>query len=113
MASPECGRCISNVRFFILHSVKGRLLLGGLRMHTSVFILLFTLITLLPAPFSATLSATQTTKQTPGVPNIQLLTRSTRRRESARLNYGGTVTLIGAPRGSVTIEGWNRNEIEV
>jgi hypothetical protein len=29
------------------------------------------------------------------------------------LNYGGTVTLIGAPRGSVTIEGWNRNEVEV
>jgi len=31
MASPECGRCISSVRFFILHSVKGRLLLGGLQ----------------------------------------------------------------------------------
>ena len=113
MASPECGRCISNVRFFILHSVKGRLLLGGLRMRTSVFILLFTLVSLLPSPLRATLSTTQKTKQTAVVPNIQLLTRSTRRRESARLSYGGTVTLVGAPRGSVTIEGWNRNEIEV
>ena len=87
--------------------------MGGLRMRTSVFILLFMLVALLPSPFCATLSATQTAKQTAVVPNIQLLTRSTRRRESARLNYGGTVTLVGAPRGSVTIEGWNRNEIEV
>jgi hypothetical protein len=103
--------------FFILHSVKGRLLLGGLRMRTSIFILLFTplftLATLLPSPTCATLSATQTPEQTAAVPNLQLLTRSTRRRETARLNYGGTVTLVGAPRGSVTIEGWDRNEVEV
>jgi hypothetical protein len=83
-------------------------------MHTSFFILLLTLVTLLPPSFGATLPATQAPKQSAAaVPNIQLLTRSTRRRESARLNYGGTVTLIGAPRGSVTIEGWNRNEVEV
>jgi hypothetical protein len=98
---------MSNVRFFILHSVKGRLLLGGLRMRTSIFILLFTplftLATLLPSPTCATLSATQTPEQTAAVPNLQLLTRSTRRRETARLNYGG----------SVTIEGWDRNEVEV
>jgi hypothetical protein len=108
---------MSNVRLFILHSVKGRLLLGGLRMRTSIFILLFTplftLATLLPSPTCATLSATQTPEQTAAVPNLQLLTRSTRRRETARLNYGGTVTLVGAPRGSVTIEGWDRNEVEV
>jgi hypothetical protein len=78
-------------------------------MHTSIFILLFTLATLLPWP----LSAQQASKQTTAAPNIQLLTRSTRRRESARLSYGGTVTLIGAPRGSVTVEGWNRSEVEV
>ena len=78
-------------------------------MHTSIFILLFTLATLLPGP----LRGTQTSKQTTAAPNIQLLTRSTRRRESSRFNYGGTVTLVGAPRGSVTVEGWNRNEVEV
>jgi hypothetical protein len=78
-------------------------------MYTSIFILLFTLATLLPAP----LPATQTSKQTTSAPNIQLLTRSTRRRESARFSYGGTVTLVGAPRGSVTVEGWNRNEVEL
>jgi hypothetical protein len=77
-------------------------------MYTSIFILLFTLATLLPAP----LPATQTSKQTTSAPNIQLLTRSTRRRESARFSYGGTVTLVGAPRGSVTVEGWYRNDVD-
>lgn len=46
-------------------------------------------------------------------PEIQLLTRTSTRRETARLSYGGTVTLIAAPRGSVTVEGWQRNEVEL
>src|ERR1043165_3527178 len=46
-------------------------------------------------------------------PEIQLLTRTSTRRETARFSYGGTVTLIAAPRGSVTVEGWQRNEVEV
>jgi hypothetical protein len=46
-------------------------------------------------------------------PEIQLLTRTSTRRETARFSYGGTVTLIAAPRGSVTVEGWSRNEVEV
>ena len=46
-------------------------------------------------------------------PEIQLLTRTTTRRETRRFSYGGTVTLIGAPRGSVTVEGWSRNEVEL
>ena len=81
-------------------------------MYTSIFIRLFTLAAFLPVPLSVSF-AEQTSKQTTAAPNIQLLTRSTRRRESSRFSYGGTVTLIGAPRGSVTVEGWNRNEVEV
>jgi hypothetical protein len=46
-------------------------------------------------------------------PEVQLLTRSTTRRETRRFAYGGTVTVIGAPRGSVTVEGWSRNEVEL
>ena len=46
-------------------------------------------------------------------PEIQLLTRSTTRRETRRFSYGGTVTLIAAPRGSVTVEGWSRNKVEL
>jgi hypothetical protein len=43
----------------------------------------------------------------------ELLKRTTTRKESARFNFGGTVTVVGAPRGSVTIEGWQRNEVEL
>ena len=44
---------------------------------------------------------------------VQLLTRTTRRQETHHFSYGGTVTLIAAPRGSVTVEGWARNEVEL
>src|SRR5215813_4307203 len=46
-------------------------------------------------------------------PEVQLLTRTSTRHETRRFSYGGTVTLIAAPRGSVTVEGWNRNEVEL
>jgi len=42
-----------------------------------------------------------------------LLTRTATRRESHRFGYGGTMTIIGAPRGSITVEGWPRSEVEV
>ncbi len=45
--------------------------------------------------------------------DIQLLTRTSTRKETRRFSYGGTVTLIAAPRGAVTIEGWSRNEVEL
>jgi hypothetical protein len=51
--------------------------------------------------------------QKPVVPDIELLTRTSTRRETRRFQYGGTVTLIAAPRGSITVEGWQRNEVEL
>src|SRR5918996_2611455 len=51
--------------------------------------------------------------QKTAAPEIQLLTRTTRRHETRRFSYGGTVTLIAAPRGAVTVEGWARNEVEL
>lgn len=42
-----------------------------------------------------------------------LLTRTTTRREVRRFGYGGTVTIYGAPEGSITIKGWSRSEVEV
>jgi hypothetical protein len=81
-----------------------------MKMHKITFALctVFIVVALLPARVSA-----KQTNKAAVAPPVQLLTRTTRRRESARLNYGGTVTLIGAPRGAVTIEGWQRNEVEV
>ena len=42
-----------------------------------------------------------------------LIKRTITRHETARLLYGGTVTLTAAPAGSITIEGWQRNEVDV
>ncbi|MEJ7713752.1 MAG: hypothetical protein WKF84_28875 [Pyrinomonadaceae bacterium] len=30
-----------------------------------------------------------------------------------RFSFGGTVSIIGAPRGTITIEGWNKREFEL
>jgi hypothetical protein len=49
----------------------------------------------------------------PIMPVGPLLTRTITRHESRRFFYAGTVTVTGAPSGSVTIEGWQRNEVEV
>ena len=44
---------------------------------------------------------------------VLLLTRTTTRHEVRRFGYGGTVTLVGAPQGSIVVEGWSRSEVEV
>ncbi|HEV2829674.1 MAG TPA: hypothetical protein VGW76_18895 [Pyrinomonadaceae bacterium] len=41
------------------------------------------------------------------------LVRTTSRHEVRRFGYGGTVTLVGAPNGSIIIEGWARNEVDI
>ena len=46
-------------------------------------------------------------------PTPALLKRTTTRRESRRLGYGGSVTVYGAPEGSVTVEGWSKDEVEI
>ena len=44
---------------------------------------------------------------------VVLLTRTTTKHEVRHFGYGGTVTIIGAPKGSITVEGWPRSEVEV
>ncbi len=41
------------------------------------------------------------------------LKRTTARREVRRLGFGGSLTIYGAPAGSVTIEGWSKGEVEI
>jgi hypothetical protein len=41
------------------------------------------------------------------------LTRTTTRRETRRFGFGNTLTIVGAPVGSITVEAWRRSEIEV
>jgi hypothetical protein len=52
-------------------------------------------------------------KGTPPAPAAPLLKRTTTRRETRRLGYGGSVTLVGAPEGSVTVEAWPKDEVEI
>ena len=73
-----------------------------------LFFALLLLALLIPPP----VSFSQEKKAAAALPT-EFLKRTTTRRETRRFNYGGTVTVIGAPRGSVTIEGWPRNEVEL
>lgn len=41
------------------------------------------------------------------------LTRTTTRHEARRFNYGSSLTIIGAPAGSITIEAWPKSEIDI
>ena len=42
-----------------------------------------------------------------------LVKRTTTRREVRRLGFGGSVTVYGAPEGSITVEAWSRPEVEI
>ena len=50
--------------------------------------------------------------QKPEAPKADLV-RTITRHETHRLPYGGTLSIVGAPAGSITIEGWNRSEIDI
>jgi hypothetical protein len=59
------------------------------------------------------ISARSQKKKTPEINRPPLLVRTTSRHELRRFPFGGTLTLIGAPEGSITIEGWSRNEVDI
>ena len=42
-----------------------------------------------------------------------LLKRTTYKTEKFDFGAGGTVSIVGAPSGSITIEGWQKNEVEI
>ncbi|MEP6920877.1 MAG: hypothetical protein ABI967_07115 [bacterium] len=65
-----------------------------------------------PASFHAQEKGPTRSKSNIQTPQV-LLTRTILRHESRRLGYGGTVTILGAPEGSITIEGWPRSEVEL
>jgi hypothetical protein len=52
-------------------------------------------------------------KKTPDVNRAPAMVRTTIRHESRRFGYGGMLTIVGAPEGSITIEGWSRSEVDV
>lgn len=62
---------------------------------------------------AASAASAQKSKRAPASPPGPLLTRTIARHDIKRFGYGGTVTVVGAPQGSITIEGWPRNEVEI
>jgi hypothetical protein len=61
----------------------------------------------------ATAAAAAAASPTPAPTPAAQLTRSTTRHETRRFNYGGTLTIYGAPEGSITVEAWSRNEVDI
>jgi len=62
--------------------------------------------------FSSSTSSGQKNKPVTTAPPV-LLKRTISRHESARLGFGGSVTIVGAPIGSVVVEGWQKNEVDL
>lgn len=53
---------------------------------------------------------TEATAPTQAAPK---LTRTTSKHEVRRFGYGSSLTIIGAPAGSITIEAWPRSEVDI
>jgi hypothetical protein len=80
--------------------------LYSLRMLNKLLFIIFALTFGLQASSSA-----QKNKIAPsGAP---LLTRTISRHEVRRFGHGGTITIVGAPRGSITVQGWQKNEVDI
>ena len=45
--------------------------------------------------------------------NKQFLKRTTYKTDTVDFGVGGTVSIIGAPNGSISVEGWQKNEVEI
>jgi hypothetical protein len=83
--------------------------LPGRKLHAN-WILFPGLVLLLIS--TATVASPQKSKAIP-VPTGPLLKRTTTRHEVRRFAYGGAFTVVGAPQGSIVIEGWTKNEVDV
>ncbi|MDQ3820823.1 MAG: hypothetical protein M3362_24485, partial [Acidobacteriota bacterium] len=63
--------------------------------------------------YISTVSAQQKDGKSAQPPPQPTLTRTVSRHESRRFGYGSTLTIIGAPEGSITIEAWGKSEMDV
>src|SRR5438105_2191053 len=69
-------------------------------------------IGLLCALSHSIVSAQQKEKSAPPAPQATL-TRTTTKHEARRFGYGSSLTIIGAPAGSLIIEAWNKSEVDI
>ncbi|MBD0369720.1 MAG: hypothetical protein ICV60_02615 [Pyrinomonadaceae bacterium] len=87
---------------------------SGARFVAIVFMFFFcTLAATFTAPPSSSAQQKDKKSATAQSQPAPQLTRSTTKQETRRFGYGGSVTLIGAPNGSITIEAWPRSEVDI
>ena len=86
---------------------------GMLKLRSALASLLFLSISFWPALGAQSGRQPAEKKKAAEAAPAPLLKRTATRRETKRLGYGGSVTVYGAPEGSVTIEAWPRSEVEV
>src|SRR4051794_38449991 len=72
----------------------------------------YSLLLILTLPVIAYSQQKDKKNQTPP-PAPLALKRTTVRHETRRLGYGSAVTILGAPSGSIIIEGWNKSEVDI
>ena len=79
----------------------------------ALLLIVLALLACSPARAGGSQKSNKTKAAAPPAPQAELLKRTTTRRETKRLGHGGTVTINGAPDGSITVEGWSKNEVEI
>ena len=77
--------------------------------ETVVTVLLAAVIILLS---NSAVSAQPKDKNNPPV-TPPTLKRTTSRHEVRRFNYGSSLTIVGAPAGTITIEAWQKSEVDI
>lgn len=110
---------ISFDSFFYHHPAPIKLMkpfqrINGARIICLSFILLVCMALVIGTHANSS-SAQQKDKKNAAQPQVTapLLTRTTTRHENRRFGYGGSVTIVGAPNGSITIEAWPRSEVDI
>jgi len=89
---------------------KSRKILVAARLISVVCASLLLLLTLAAGVSSQRKSKAETANQTPALP---ALVRTATRNQVRRLGYGGTITIFGAPEGSITIEAWPQGTADI
>ncbi len=88
-------------------------LLSAHRTRAFFFVVLLSLVSCLGAHAQSQRSRGAIPDPSPTPTPTPTLTRSSTRHETRRFGYGGTFTIYGAPEGSITVEAWARNEVDV
>jgi hypothetical protein len=83
------------------------------RTRAFLFVVLLSFVSCVGAHAQSQRSRGAVAAPVPAPTPAPVLTRSSTRHETRRFGYGGTFTIYGAPEGSITVEAWARNEVDV